>query len=144
ESGKRSVSSVPSMKSSFFIVADRGNLKAYRAEKMLAGRPPRVKLVQAFALTEAHLRTSEIVTDQAGAFPTGNGGYQNSISDRHFDIETNRRLTKQLGAHINTVLQRSEPDGWSFAAPAEIHDAVLDHVPENWRHKLAEQIQADL
>jgi hypothetical protein len=40
------------MNSYFFIVADRGNLKAYRAEEAPAGRSPRVKLVEAISLVE--------------------------------------------------------------------------------------------
>ena len=132
------------MRSSFFIVADRGNLKAYRAEKVVPGRPPRVQLVQAFTLTNAHFRPKDIFTDEAGSKPSGNLGVQNSTTERHYDIENNRRLTKQLATHINETLQEEQPDTWSFAAPSEIHEAVLEHVGPEWRKRLAEQVPADL
>ena len=73
------------MKSSFIIVADRGNLKAFRVEKVPNGRPPRMQLVQAFTLTAPHLKISEINTDLAGRFPAGSGSaaaqgrHQNAI-----------------------------------------------------------------
>ncbi len=132
------------MRSSFFIVADRGNLKAYRAEKLVAERPPRLQLVQAFTLTNAHFRPGDIYTDQAGAKPSGNLGVQNSATERHLDIENNRRLTKQLATHINETLRQEQPETWSFAAPSEIHEAVLQHVGAEWRKRLTEQVPADL
>ena len=132
------------MRSSFFIVADRGNMKAYRSEKILPERPPRVQLVQAFTLTNAHLRPNQIFTDQAGAKPSGNLGVQTSTTEKHLDIETNRRLTKQLATHINETLEKEQPDTWSFAAPSEIHEAVLQYVVPEWRKRLAEQVPADL
>src|SRR5688572_23873030 len=68
----------PNMKSSFFIVANRGNLKAYRAEKVPADRPPRMQLVQAITLPDAHFKPTDIFTDEAGGFPaqTGAGSRQ--------------------------------------------------------------------
>ena len=132
------------MRSSFFIVADRGNLKAYRTEKIVPDRPPRLQLVQAFTLTHAHLKTNQVLTDQAGAKPSGNLGVQNSTTERHLDLENNRRLTKQLAAHINQTLHQERPDSWSFAAPSEIHEAVLEHVDDEWRKRIAEHVPADL
>ena len=69
------------MKSSFLIVTDRGNLKAYRVEKAAAERPPRLHLVQSIALAEAHAKTGEVNTDSAGRF-------MGSTSDRHYSSKT--------------------------------------------------------
>ena len=102
------------MNSYFFIVADRGNLKAYRAEEAPARRSPRVKLVEAIPLVGAHLSTGKIFTDEAGAFlrQTGAGPRQtvqgNSIAERHYDIEEDRRCAKQLAEHIENVLHREK------------------------------------
>ena len=138
------------MKSSFFIVADRGNLKAYRAEKVPADRPPRMQLVQAFTLTEAHFKSTDIFTDEAGAFPnqTGAGGRQgvqgNSIAERHYDVEKDRRLVKQLAQHITSVLRQENIDWWSFAAPSEIHDAIVNQLEPAFRNRIAEHVTSDL
>jgi hypothetical protein len=139
------------MKSSFLIVADRGNMKAYRVEKVPAGRPPRVAMVQAFTFTDAHLRTSDKLTDQAGRFPVGStpgqsqGRHQNAIAERtQLDLETDRRLIKEVADSIKTVLSSEQPEHWSFAAPSTIHEAVLSQLEPALRQKLAEQVTADL
>jgi hypothetical protein len=138
------------MKSSFLIVTDRGNFKAFRVEKVPADRPPRVALVQAYSMTDAHLKISERNTDLAGRFPVGStpgqsqGRHQNSIAEQHLDLETDRRLIKEIAAHITEVLQQEQPEAWSFAAPATIHEAVLKELPPKLRQQLAEQVTADL
>jgi hypothetical protein len=68
------------MKSSFLIVADRGNLKAYRVEKVPGDRPPRVALVQAFTFTDAHLKITDKLSDMAGRFPVGSAPAQSQGS----------------------------------------------------------------
>src|SRR5436190_1453687 len=138
------------MKSSFFIVADRGNLKAYRAEKLPGERPPRMQLVQALTLTEAHLKPTDIFTDEAGAFParTGGGARQafqgNSTAERHYEVENNRRLVRQLAQHISAILRQENIEWWSFAAPSEIHDAVVEQLESGVRNHIAEHIASDL
>jgi hypothetical protein len=138
------------MNSYFFIVADRGNLKAYRAEEAPARRLPRVKLVEAIPLVGAHLSTAKIFTDEAGAFPkqTGAGPRQtvqgNSIAERHYDIEEDRRCVKQLAEHIENILHREKPGEWSFAAPADLQGSVLAALEPNLRGKLSERIARDL
>src|SRR5215218_6279935 len=103
------------MKSSFLILADRGNLKAYRVEKVPNDRPPRLHLVQGLTLPDAHTKISEKNTDQAGRFPVGStpaqsqGRHQNSIAERHYEIETGKRLAKQLAEHITKILEQEQP-----------------------------------
>jgi hypothetical protein len=138
------------MKSSFFIVVDRGNLKAYRAEKVPADRPPRMQLVHALTLAEAHLKPTEIFTDEAGSFPaqTGAGGRQmvqsNSVAERHYDVENDRRLTKPLAQHIGQILRGQHVEWWSFAAPADIHEAIVNQLDPSVRNRNAEHVSADL
>jgi hypothetical protein len=138
------------MKSSFLIVADRGNLKAYRVEAVPNGRAPRVHLVQAFTLPGAHLKISEVNTDQAGRFPVGStpaqsqGRHQNSIAERHYEIETGKRLARRLAEHIEDVLKQEQPRNWSFAAPSEINHAILDELEPSYRSNIAENLPLDL
>lgn len=138
------------MKSSFIIVADRGNLKAFRVEQVPNGRPPRLQLVQAFTLTEAHMKISEMNTDMAGRFPVGStpsqsqGRHQNGIAERHLDIEIDKRIIKQLAEHISSVLRAEQPRSWSLAAPATINRALLEELEPAFVRLLANNIQADL
>jgi hypothetical protein len=138
------------MNGSFFIIADRGILKAYRAERAPAGRPPHLKLVETITLAEAHLSVAERFTDEAGSFPTRTGAgprqtvQGNSIAERHYDIEEDRRTAKQLARHIGDILHREKPSGWSFAAPAEIQEAVISEVEPSLREQLLERLPRDL
>jgi len=133
---------------SLVIVADRGGLKAYRVEETPT-RGPSLQLVQAFNLTDAHGRLLDKVTDQAGRFPVSNGagGHHGpaSIAERtQMETETQRRLCKQLADRIVDVVSRNAKEAWSFAAPAEIHNAIVDLLPATVRARVIEHVNSDL
>ncbi len=141
------------MKSSFLVIADRGNLKAFRVEKVTAGRPLRLHLVQSLSLTDAHTKISEKNTDLAGRFPVGGGPssgrgggmrHQNSTSEKHYEIESDKRSAKHLAAEITTILRAEQPTAWSFAAPADINHAILDELDPALRKSLGENLPLDL
>jgi hypothetical protein len=142
------------MKSSFFIVADRGNLKAFRAEKVPADRPPRLQLVRALNFTEGSSRILDLNTDQDGRFPVGggaaggkgggNGRHQNSTAERHYDIELDKRAARQVAQEITDLLREERPGAWSFAAPSEFKNAILDALSAEDRRTLAEVVPSDL
>jgi len=135
------------MNSSLVILADRGNVKSYRVEKAPAGRPPRLRLTQEFTLEEAHQRIGDRASDQAGSFPANttkgsNGGA--SISDRHLELEVDRRLFKQLGEHITSIVLEENPAAWAFAAPSEINPSILDSIDPAVRGKITENVPRNL
>jgi hypothetical protein len=43
-------------------------------------------------------------------------------------VENNRRLVRQLVQRITLILREEKIDWWSFAAPAEIHEAVVKQL----------------
>lgn len=130
---------------SLIIVTDRGSLKAYKVNET-PNRGPGLRLVQAFETTDAHGRYQDKVTDQAGAFPTGgSGGRQNSIAERQgIETENDRRIFKQLAESIAEVVTRDGKDGWSFAAPASIHSAIVELLPAEIRARIVEHVKSDL
>ncbi|MFL6589273.1 MAG: host attachment protein [Chthoniobacterales bacterium] len=130
---------------SLIIVTDRGSFKAYRVDETPT-RGPSLKLVQAFETTEAHAKFLDRHTDQAGAFPNAAGpGQMNSTAERMgIDNETDRRLIKQLADSIADVVQREGTEGWSLAAPASIHSAVVDHLKPAIRDRIVEHVKSDL
>ena len=130
---------------SLIIVTDRGTLKAYKVNTTPT-RGPSLQLVQAFDTTDAHGRYQDKLTDQAGAFPSGAGpGQMNSIAERTgIDIENDRRIVKQLADSIVDVVQREGNGGWSFAAPASIHSAVVEQLPAEIRDRIVEHVKSDL
>ena len=132
---------------SLVIVADRGSLKAYRVDETPT-RGPSLRLVQAFDITDAHGRMIDKVTDMAGRFPVGDGGigrHMNAIAERtQFETETHRRIYRELADQISKVVKSDGIEGWSFAAPAEFHAAIVELLPNDVRNRIVEHVKSDL
>ena len=133
--------------SSLIIVTDRGSLKAYRVDETPT-RGPSLKLVQAFDVTDAHGKFVDKVTDLAGRFPVSDGAggrHANSIAERtQLETETDRRIHKQLADQIAKIVESDGVEGWSFAAPASIHAAIVDLLPRKVRDRIVEHVKSDL
>ena len=130
------------------IVTDRGSLKAYRVTETPT-RGPSLQLVQAFNITDAHGRLVDKVSDLAGRFPvTEVAGAQRgptSIAERtQLAIETDRRIQKELADQIAKIVSQNGKEGWSFAAPSEIHAAIVDFLPPAVRQRIVEHVKSDL
>src|SRR5436309_12326649 len=134
---------------SLIIVTDRGSLKAYRVDETPT-RGPSLHLVQAFDLTDAHGRLIDKVSDLAGRFPVsdGAGGAHHgasSIAERtQLAAETDSRIQKELADQITKIVSGNGKEGWSFAAPAEIHAAIVDLLPPAVRGRIVEHVKSDL
>jgi hypothetical protein len=133
--------------SSLIIVTDRGSLKAYRVDETPT-RGPSLKLVQAFNITDAHGKLVDKVSDLAGRFPVSDGAggrHANSIAERtQLETETDRRIYKQLADQIAKIVESDGVEGWSFAAPAAIHAAIVDLLPASVRNRIVEHVKSDL
>src|SRR5437899_11455757 len=134
--------------SSLIIVTDRGSLKAYRVNETPT-RGLSLQLVQAFNITDAHGRLVDKLSDLAGRFPVtaGAGGHHGaaSIAERtQLATETDRRIQKELADQIVKIVCLNGKEGWSFAAPAEIHTAIVDLLPAAVRDRIVEHVRSDL
>ena len=133
--------------SSLIIVTDRGSLKAYRVDETPT-RGPSLKLVQAFNITDAHGKLVDKVSDLAGRFPVSDGAggrHANSIAERtQLETETDRRIYRQLADQIAKIVESDGVEGWSFAAPASIHAAIVDLLPASVRNRIVEHVKSDL
>ena len=133
---------------SLVIVTDRGSLKAYRVTETPT-RGPSLQLVQAFNITDAHGRLVDKLSDAAGRFPVSEGAGAHrgpaSIAERTQLIsEIDRRIQKELADQITQIVLRNGKEGWSFAAPAEIHAAIVDSLPSAVRQRIVEHVKSDL
>src|SRR3989454_8604253 len=132
---------------SLVIVADRGSLKAYQVNETPT-RGPSLKLIQAFDITDAHGKLIDKLTDVAGRFPVSDGvGRQHhaaSIAESKLETETDRRIQKQLADQIVKIVSSNGKEGWSFAAPSEIHGAIIDLLPVPVRDRIVEHVKSDL
>jgi Protein required for attachment to host cells len=134
--------------SSLVIITDRGGLKAYRVNETPT-RGPSLQLIQAFNITDAHGKLADKVSDAAGRFPVTNGAGAHhgpgSIAERtQIATEMDRRIHKELADQITKVVSLNGKEGWSFAAPAEIHGAIVDHLPPAVRDRIVEHVKSDL
>jgi hypothetical protein len=134
--------------SSFVIVTDRGSLKAYRVTETPT-RGPSLQLVQAFDITDAHGRLVDKLSDLAGRFPVTEGAGARrgpaAIAERtQLVTEMDRRIQKELADQIAEIVSRNGKKGWSFAAPAEIHAAIVDLLPAAVRERIVEHVRSDL
>jgi protein required for attachment to host cells len=134
--------------SSLIIVTDRGGLKAYRVNETPT-RGPSLQLVQAFNITDAHGRLVDKVSDLAGRFPVsaGAGAHHGgaSIAERtQLETENDRRIQRELADQIVKTVSQNGKEGWSFAAPAEIHSAIVDLLPPAVRNRIVEHVKSDL
>src|ERR1700746_2740772 len=119
--------------SSLVIVTDRGSLKAYRVTETPT-RGPSLQLVQAFNMTDAHGRLIDKVSDLAGRFPVTEGagmhhGAASTAERTQIATEIDRRIQKDLADQITKLVSQNGKEGWSFAAPAEIHAAIVELLP---------------
>jgi protein required for attachment to host cells len=132
---------------SLIIVADRGSLKGYRVTDTPT-RGPSLNLVQAFNITDAHGRMTDKVTDMAGRFPVADansGRHMNAVAERtQLETETRRRIYRELADQISKLVKSDGIEGWSFAAPAEFHSAIVDLLPTDVRNRIVEHVKADL
>jgi hypothetical protein len=134
--------------SSLVIVTDRGSLKAYKVNETPT-RGPSLQLVQAFDMTDAHGKLIDKVSDSAGRFPVteGAGAHRGpaSIAERtQLAMETDRRIQKELADQIVQIVSQNGKNGWSFAAPAEIHATIVELLPAEVRQRIVEHVKSDL
>jgi hypothetical protein len=133
--------------SSLIIVTDRGSLKAYKVNETPT-RGPSLQLVQAFNITDAHGKLVDKVSDLAGRFPVSDGAggrHANSIAERtQLETETDRRIHKELADQIVKIVKSDGVEGWSFAAPASIHAAIVNLLPRELRDRIVEHVKSDL
>lgn len=134
--------------SSLVIVTDRGGLKAYKVNETPT-RGPSLQLVQAFNITDAHGKLIDKVSDLAGRFPVTEGAGTHrgpgSIAERtQLATEMDRRIHKELADQITKIVSSNGKEGWSFAAPAEIHSAIVALLPRAVRDRIVEHVKSDL
>ena len=129
------------------VAANLGRLKAFRvAETPTRGH--KLELIDEVAFPEGHGRFMDKVTDMAGRFSVSTGVGPGTGMSRgealSAEQEIQRRLIKSVAERIQTDLETERPEGWYFAATAEIHQAILDELPPDLRGRIVRHIHADL
>ncbi len=132
------------------VAANLGHLKAFRvAETPTRGR--KLELIDEVEFPEAHLRIHEKSTDTLGRYKSAAGmgpmGPMTAMSGGEalrLEEEQQKRLVKLVAERIGTVLQHERPETWNFAASSEIHQAILQELPKDLRHRALHRVRSDL
>ncbi|WP_367870958.1 host attachment protein [Luteolibacter sp. Populi] len=121
------------------IVTDRGRLIAYRYEE-----EDRPRAIATAEFEEGNRKLSELVTDQAGAFPN-TGSIGTSAAERMpLEAELEVRCFRKISETIREILAQEKVTRWGLAAPSEIHGAVVDFLSGEDIATLALQVKRDL
>jgi hypothetical protein len=124
---------------SLLVVADRGRLLSY-----LTGDKPVPQLFSSSTFKEGTKKLSELVTDQAGAFPNTGSVGTSSAERLPLEAELEVRCFRRIAEEIDHLLATDEVTTWGFAAPSEIHGAILDFLSRDALERLAAQARLDL
>jgi hypothetical protein len=136
------------MNDTLLVVADLGGFKAFKLENNHLHRAPRLEFLEQFAMTEAHGRLVDRVSDLSGRFPRGTGtkaGGAMSDGERHnIELESRKRLVRQLARRLNTLARSAEIERCFLAASKEINHQLLEELEPQVRAKIEKNIPADL
>ena len=137
------------MKNTLVVVAELGGFKAFKVENNNhLAREPRLEMLEQYENAEAHGHLVDKVSDLSGRFPRGTGtkaGGAMSDGERHnIELETRRRLVRQLAHRLNTLARGQEIERCFLAASKEINHQLLEELDPQLRAKIEKNIPADL
>ena len=137
------------MKNTLVVVADLGCLKAFRLENHQPNQAPRLEPVEEFNNADAHGKLVDKVTDLSGRFPRTSSAAHSagamSDGERHnIDLESRKRLVRQLAQQFNTLARGKDVERCLLAASREINHQLLDELEPQVRAKIEKNIHVDL
>jgi len=130
------------------VVADLGGFKAFQLENNDGQRTPRLEFLEQYDNQQAHGRLVDRVSDLSGRFPRGTGmkaGGAMSDGERHnIELETRKRLVRQLAQRLNALCRTQQVERCFLAASREINHQLLAELDPQLRAKIARNVPADL
>lgn len=121
------------------IVTDRGRFVAFRfSEEHTLHR------IDEAEFQEGNQKISEMVTDQAGAFPGTGGTVTSAGENMSLEAELEVRCIRQIASRIEDLLEREGQPLFGLAAPSEIHGAIIDLLTPATRKRIAVHVKKDL
>ena len=144
-SARNGVRSLQVMKSKLIIVADLGQVKAYKLD-FTPNHTPRLEQLEEIVLEAAHSLLLDKVTDEAGRHgsPTQKKRGVPAADDHNFKLELRRRLISQISDHIRRLIERSGCDVCWLAAHEEINQKILEELPPAVCHLIKKNLPRDL
>jgi hypothetical protein len=139
------LTSSQSMKSKLLIVADLGQVKAYRLD-FTPNHTPRLEQLEEVVLEEAHGRVLDKITDVAGRnnSPAQKNWGAPLADDHNFKLELKRRLIHQISDHIRRLIEHSGLAICWLAASREINQKILENLPPAVCQRIKKNLPRDL
>lgn len=123
---------------SLLILTNRGRMVAYQTTQ--AGH---LEQIDSLEPVESNHKISELVTDQAGAFPTNKVGMAAYESMPLLD-EMKTRADRQIAGRMKEILEQHRPYSWGFAAPSQINNGILEMLHADLKRNLVCNLKIDL
>lgn len=121
------------------IATDRGHLNAYRSQSNGS-----MLQIDAIGFEEGNSRLSDLVTDQAGAFPVAGTPGTGHAERPKLEGELQARCIRQIAERIEQLVRSEKPDIWGLSAPAEINKSILESLRPQTRDLLAVNLKLNL
>ena len=138
------------MRSTLVVVADLGNFKAYYWDGNELHSTPRLELVEAFEAVDARskrVRNTLTVLERRSANGGSNPKLPGAGSDgeqHNMHLEKRRRLVRQMADGLTGLLRPEKIERCFFAAPQEVNQQIVDHIPADVRRKIEKNLALDL
>jgi hypothetical protein len=129
------------------IVADLGHFKAYRVTKDPFEKSAKTELIESYDLIDARVKLSDRLSDAAGRFRLGqgkNGAVAGFGEPHNLELETEKRLIKQIAEDINTLIIKEKCDSWYLAAGKNINSQIVEHLEPAIKARLERNIPCNL
>lgn len=153
-------------KDSIVVVADLGELKAYRVDELIGmdrhestevshiqhlgteKEATVLELVAHINYLEPHGKSADHVSDQAGRFGENRGaslGETHEMGEAHNTaLERDRRTLKAISEDIRTIIEKESPRAWYLAFPKDKHNKLGEMLSEEIRKTLRKSVPSDL
>lgn len=138
------------------IVADLGQLKAYRVDTVTGTDPhetmqvshanrtgtektaTNLELFRDIDYVGAHTRTSESMSDKSGRFGSDSGEAHNS------SLEKERQGLRQIASDIGSIVTEAGAQTWHLAFPKAHNNTLVEMLTPDIRNKMVQCLAADL
>ncbi|QSR87338.1 host attachment protein [Candidatus Methylacidiphilum infernorum] len=135
------------MRLDIIIVADLGQIKAFKVIRDELTAHSHVQLIDDQIIEMGRKKLKDIDTDKQGEFAvvsyplTG----ERSVGERHNEkLEIRRKLICELSKIIGQIIKKYNPSAWALSAPAEILPRIIENLDQATKKNLIKTISADL
>lgn len=127
------------------IAGNLGKVRALRIEPRPGKLHPfHVEEIKLEEPTDGPEKVSEIVTDQAGRFPTSKGTGMSTGEAHGLEEENESRLLKSLATRIESIVREEKCETWNLALPKTIADRLLERLDKKMVERLVKFERVDL